>query len=55
MAQIKCPKCGEVFTIDESSYAQILTQVRNAEFSKEINERKHRKSRWIKSSNTNNL
>lgn len=40
MAQIKCPKCGEVFTIDESSYAQILTQVRNAEFSKEINERK---------------
>lgn len=40
MAQIKCPKCGEVFTIDESSYAQIVSQVRNAEFSKEIDERK---------------
>lgn len=40
MAQIKCPKCGEVFTIDESSYAQIVSQVRNVEFSKEIDERK---------------
>ncbi len=39
MAEIKCPKCGEVIKIDEASYAQILSQVRNAEFNKEIKER----------------
>lgn len=36
MPQIKCPKCGEVFQVDESGYAEILSQVRNAEFEKEI-------------------
>ncbi len=34
--EIKCPKCGEVFQIDEASYASILKQVRDEEFSKEI-------------------
>ena len=34
--EIKCPKCGEVFQIDESSYASILKQVRDEEFLKEI-------------------
>ena len=36
MQEIKCPKCGEVFTIDEASYADIVRQVRDKEFSKEI-------------------
>jgi len=39
MNQIKCPKCGEVFKIDEASYAAILSHVRNEEFQKEINAR----------------
>lgn len=39
MAQIKCPNCGTVFTVDESGYAQILAQVRDAEFKRELEER----------------
>lgn len=40
--QIKCPKCGEVFTIDESGYAEIVKQVRNEEFDKELKDREKR-------------
>ena len=36
MQEIKCPKCGEVFQVDESGYAAILKQVRDSEFSKEV-------------------
>lgn len=39
MYEIKCPKCNEIFTIDESGYAAIAAQVRDAEFKKEISER----------------
>ncbi len=39
MPEIKCPKCGEVFRVDESGYAAIIGQVRNAEFHKELHER----------------
>ena len=39
MAEIKCPKCGEVFQVDESGYAQILKQVRTAEFDRELDDR----------------
>ena len=39
MQEIKCPKCGEVFQVDESGYAAILKQVRDKEFSKEIESR----------------
>jgi hypothetical protein len=39
MSQIKCPHCGEVFTVDQSSYAEILSQVRNQEFQNEIHEK----------------
>lgn len=39
MQEIKCPKCGEVFTVDESGYAAILNQVRDAEFYKQLQER----------------
>ena len=40
MEEIKCPKCGEVFQVDESGYAAILKQVRDREFAKELSERK---------------
>lgn len=36
MQQIRCPKCGEVFAVDETGYNQIARQVRDAEFSKEL-------------------
>ena len=39
MQEIKCPNCGEVFQVDESSYDSIVKQVRDKEFSKEIEER----------------
>ncbi len=39
MQEIKCPNCGEVFQVDESDYAQIVKQVRDQEFSKEIERR----------------
>ena len=39
MSEIKCPKCGEVFSIEASGYAAIVEQVRNEEFQKEVRER----------------
>ena len=39
--EIKCPNCGKVFTIDEASYAEILGQVRNKEFTSELEARLH--------------
>lgn len=39
MEDIKCPKCGEIFKIDESSYAAIVKQVRDSEFNAELSSR----------------
>lgn len=39
MAEIKCPKCGTTFKVDDDSYADILSQVRSAEFEKELHNR----------------
>ncbi|MBP5260039.1 MAG: DUF2130 domain-containing protein [Paludibacteraceae bacterium] len=39
MKEIKCPKCGSVFTVDEADYAAILNQVKGAEFDAEIGRR----------------
>ena len=39
MNEIKCPHCGQSFTVDEAGYAAILSQVRTAEFDKELHER----------------
>lgn len=36
MKELKCPKCSNVFLVDESDYAAILSQVRNQEFESEI-------------------
>lgn len=41
MKEIRCPKCNEVFTVDESGYAALLSQVRNNEFEKELKEREN--------------
>ncbi len=36
MNQIKCPHCGETFTIDESNYNSIVKQIRDHEFYEEL-------------------
>lgn len=36
MNEIKCPKCGEIFQVDENHYAAIVKQVKDKEFSKEL-------------------
>ena len=39
MKELKCPKCGSVFTVDEADYASILNQVRNVEFEADLQKR----------------
>ena len=39
MQEIKCPKCGEIFQVDDSGYAAILKQVHDKEFEKELQRR----------------
>ena len=39
MAEIKCPHCGRAFTVDESEYASIVKQVRDAEFERDMADR----------------
>lgn len=39
MNEIKCPKCGKVFQIDEGDYAQIAAQVRDEVLTKELSKR----------------
>ena len=39
MHEIKCPKCGEVFQVDESGYTELLSQVRNEAFEEELHKR----------------
>ena len=36
MKELKCPKCGNVFSVDEADYASIVSQVKNAEFEAEL-------------------
>ena len=39
MKELTCPKCGNVFTVDEADYASILSQVKNQEFAAEVAKR----------------
>ena len=39
MHEIKCPHCGETFSIDEAGYADILKQVRDEAFDKALHDR----------------
>ena len=39
MHEIKCPNCGTVFQIDEMDYQNVVKQIRDQEFEKEISER----------------
>jgi len=39
MHEIICPHCGKAFKIDEAGYANILKQVRDSEFEKQLHDR----------------
>ena len=39
MYQIKCPKCGEVFTPEKKELDSILSQIRNEDFEKQVEAR----------------
>ncbi|MBQ3382300.1 MAG: DUF2130 domain-containing protein [Bacteroidales bacterium] len=39
MKELKCPKCGTMFSVDEADYATIVSQVRGKEFEAEISRR----------------
>ena len=41
MKELKCPKCGSTFTVDEADYAMLLNQVKNSEFETELARRIH--------------
>ena len=51
MHEIKCPKCGEVFQVDESGYAELLSQVRNEAFEEEL----HKRARELEDKNKSDL
>lgn len=39
MHEIICPHCNKAFKIDEAGYADILKQVRDSDFEKQLHER----------------
>lgn len=39
MKELKCPQCGNVFTVDEADYASIVNQVKTQEFDAEVKAR----------------
>jgi len=49
MKDIKCPKCGEVFKVDEAGYADIAKQVRDQEFALALQEKVDQAEREKKS------
>ena len=51
MHEIKCPKCGEVFQVDESGYAQMLSQVRDEAFEEEL----HKRAKELEARSKDNL
>ena len=51
MHEIKCPKCGEIFQVDESGYDELLSQVRNEAFEDEL----HKRARELEEKNKNDI
>lgn len=39
MAELKCPHCGQVFTVDGNELNSIIKQIRDNEFNQDVNER----------------
>ena len=49
MNEIKCPKCGAMFQIDEKDYDSIVKQIRDGEFNAEIKRREEELRKYTKS------
>ena len=41
MAELKCPHCGQAFTVDDTELSSIVQQIRDKEFEKDISEGKN--------------
>ena len=39
MAELKCPHCGQAFTVDDTELSSIVKQIRDAEFERDLNAR----------------
>ena len=39
MAELKCPHCGQAFTVDDTELSSIVQQIRDKEFEKDIEKR----------------
>ncbi len=39
MAELKCPHCGQAFTVDDAELGSIISQIRDAEFEKELDKK----------------
>lgn len=39
MAELKCPHCGQAFTVDDTELSSIISQIRDKEFEKDLNNR----------------
>ena len=39
MAELKCPHCGQAFTVDDTELSSIIKQIRDSEFEKDIHVR----------------
>ena len=55
MKDIICPKCGTPFHIDESTYSDIVSQVRSKEFNEEISRRLEEIKDQLKTKEETNL
>lgn len=39
MAELKCPHCGQPFTVDDAELSSIISQIRDKEFNKDVDKR----------------
>ena len=39
MAELKCPHCGQAFTVDDTELSSIVQQIRDKEFEKDLDRR----------------
>ncbi len=48
MAELKCPHCGQAFTVDDTELSSIVSQIRDKEFKKDLSQRTSELERHLK-------
>ena len=48
MAELKCPHCGQAFTVDDTELSSIVSQIRDKEFEKDLSQRTSELERHLK-------